>query len=563
MNKNKTARFIGFALVFTMLMTLMIGVSAQDDGVLHVRLGSTDVPTLDPSLATDSDSIQMLRLTYLGLTVLDEATLEVNPGMAQSWEVVDNGDGTFTWTFHLLEGIPWVKYDADAGEVVEVTDENGDVRMVTAGDVVYGWKRTLDPATAGEYAYVLADKVVGGQDFNTGDGGDPDAVAVSAVDDYTLEVVSPVNAIYLPNVYGMWMATPQPAWAIEEFGDFWIEPENFQSYGPYAIKEWNHDESISVIANPFWPGIAASPQPSIPEIQLLFLDNSVGLAEYEAGNIKHTNDLPTTDLARLQADPVLSEQLRILARNSIYYYGFDTREGSAVGNVNLRLALSYAVDRVALVENVVQGGQVPAPFFSSPGLTAAPTVETYPDLGIYDDPDIAREYLAVALEELGLSSVDELEPISILFNTNENHARIAEAIQQMWAETLGIEVQLTNQEFAVYLDSRKDFPVWRAGWGADFPDAHNYLFDVFHSSSTNNDTWWSSDEFDALVEEAALLDDQDARQELYAQAENILVSEDAAIIPIYWASNTFLTSPDVEFTGTNSTTQEFEKWSFK
>jgi oligopeptide transport system substrate-binding protein len=355
------------------------------------------------------------------------------------------------------------------------------------------------------------------------------------------------------------MARPQPQWVIEEFGDFWIEAENYVSYGPFALKEWLHDESYTIIKNPFWPGNEVAPQSAIDEVQFIILDAPTALAEYEAGNMDYIDEVSSADIPRIKADPVLSAEYVEGTQSCTYYYGFGVGV-APMDNVHLRRALSYAVDRQDIVDNVTRSGQSPAPFFSNPSLAAAPLVADYPDLGISYDPDLALEELDLALADMGLSSVDELPAITLLFNTSEGHQRIAEAIQQMWLEDLGIEVQLINQEFGVYLDQRATFPVWRAGWCSDYPDNHNFLFDVFHSSSTNNDTGWSSEAFDALVEEAASLNDTAARIELYAQAETILVHDEAAMIPIYFYSDVELTKPYVERTYSTGGDQRFEKW---
>lgn len=572
---RKYTRFVGLFMLLAMLALVVGMVSAQDDDykIIRTDIGASDVPTLDPALATDSSSIQILNQTYIGLTVLDEETLEVMPGMASEWEVTENEDGTTTYTFTLRDDVPWVRYNADSGEVEQLLDDSGEPRMVTAQDFLYGWQRSLDPRTAGEYAYVLAPQVAGGNEFNTQfadaeEGADvtsmelefgSDILGISAPDATTFVVTTPQFAGYQLNIFGMWMARPQPQWLIEEFGDFWIEPENFAAYGPFTLKERQPDVSITIIKNPFWPGNEVSPQSEIDEVVFFVLDSSVALAQYEAGELDVIDDVDTGSIPRIKADPILSLEYFEGTDLASYYYGFSVNI-EPMDNVHLRRALSFAIDREDIVENVTQSGQLPAPFFSNPGLAAAPTTTTHPDIGISYDPAMAQEELALALEELGLSDVSELPPITLLFNTSEGHQRIAEAIQAMWVEELGIEVQLTNQEFAVYLDQRATFPVWRAGWGADYPDNHNFLFDVFHSSSDNNDTGFVNEEFDALLEEAALLTDQDARRELYAQAEQILVYDEAAIIPIYFYSDPELTKPFVERTFSAVGDQRFENW---
>lgn len=578
MKKSKLFSVLSVVLV----LALLVGVVGAQDGekVIRTEIGASDIPTLDPALATDTSSIQILNQTYPGLTILDEETSEVMPGLATDWEYVENEDGTFTYTFNLRDDVPWVIYNQETGEVEQVLDEEGNPRMVTAQDVLYGWTRSLDPRTAGEYAYVLYPQVVGGEAFNTQFSDEvaaaeeaeeeidvtsleleigPETLGIAAPDDYTFTVTAPTFAGYQTNIYGMWMARPQPQWAIEEHGDFWIEAGNFPSYGPFAVESWEHDVQLTMVKNPFWPGNEVSPQATIDRVVFNVLDASTALAEYEAGNLDVVDDVSTADIPRIKADPVLSQEYYEGTDTASYYYGFSV-DVEPMNSVHLRRALSHAVDRQDIVDNITQGGQVPARIFSNPALAAAPTVEEYPDIGIGYDPEAAQEELALALEELGVSSVDELPPITLLFNESEAHQRIAEAIQQMWAEELGIEVQLTVQDFATYLDTRGTFPVWRAGWGSDYPDAHNFLYDVFHSTSQNNDTGWVNEEFDALLEEAALLTDQQARKDLYAQAEQILVYEDAAIIPIYFYSDPELTKPYVERTYSATGDQRYENW---
>lgn len=570
---KRVTRFLGLLTVMALLVAAF-GVAAQDEEdkkVLRTELGPSDVPTLDPALATDTSSIQVLNETYVGLTVLNEESLEVEPGLASDWEITENEDGTVTYTFNLREEVPWVRYNADSGEVEQVMDADGNPRYVTAQDFEYGWTRTLDPRTAGEYAYVLAPQVTGGNEFNTQEleeaEGDeqpslnigPETLGFEAVDDYTFEVTAPQFRAYHLNIYGMWMARPQPQWIIEETGDFWVEDENFQSYGPYALKEWNHDENLTITKNPFWEGTDSVPEANIDEVVFNFMEASTALAEYEAGNLDRLDTVSNPDIPRIKNDPELSEQYYEGTQAASYYYGFSVGI-EPFTNVHMRRAFSYAIDRVDIVENVTRSGQIPAPIFSNPALAAFPNPENYEDLGIRYDPDKAQEEFEMGMEELGYESVEDIPAITLLFNTSENHRRIAEAIASMWEEELGVSVQLQNQEFGTYLDQRGNFPVYRAGWGADYPDAHNFLFDVFHSSSDVQDTGWTNEEFDSLVEEAAGLEDQQARSDLYAQAENLLVKEEAAIAPIYWYSDTELTKPYVDRTFSRVSHQRFEKW---
>jgi oligopeptide transport system substrate-binding protein len=552
-------RFIGLALLCALLLATIAGVSAQDEPkilVTGLNMVGGDAETIDPSIATTVQDISIIDETFIGLTYLEETRAELQNGIITGYEVSEDG---LTYTFNLIPELPWVRYNADSGAVEQVVDEEGNPRYVTAADVVYGWTRTLDPATAGDYAYVLAPYVVGGVEFNSGEGSAED-LGITAIDDYTLEIQATEPVAFAPNIYGLWMARPQPQWAIEEFGDSWIEPGNYHSYGPFALKEWAHDESITLIKNPFWPGTENIPQPKLDEVVFRFLDDTAQFAEYQAGTMDAVNT-PQTELDRIKADPVFSTEYFTGTEFCTYYYGFNV-EKPPFDNVHIRRAFSYAIDRQSIVDNVLKAGQIPAQWFSRPGLVAAPTPESHPDLGIAFNADMAVEELNAGLEDLGLASASELPAITLAFGNTEAHTQIAQAIQQMWATTLGVEVQLSAMDTTTYFTViGEDAPqVYRAGWCADYPDANNFLYDVFRSDSANNDTNWGNPDFDALIDEARLLTDTAARLELYAQAEDIMIAQDAAVAPIYFYVTRQLTKPYVERTYSIIGQERYEKW---
>ncbi len=553
-NLHKSALLI---VALALMMTFAGGIGAQD-GMKSITTAflSGDVPSIDPSIGTDTSSIAIVLSTYVGLTSQHEVTAELEPGLAHSWEV----DGT-TYTFHLREGIQWVHYDTDAGEVVGITDADGNPRYVNAHDVVYGWGRTLDPETGSDYAYVLADWVAGAAAYNSGEADSFDVVGITALDDYTVQVEAIAANAFVPAIFGMWMAMPQLQEVVEMYGDEWTEAGNYPSFGPFALKEWLHDESITITRNPLWAGTETMPASVVDEVTWLMLEASAQLDAYEAGALDIVTSVPQSALDRIKNDPVLSEELSIGYDTCSYYYGFNTAK-EPMNSVHIRRALSFAIDRQSLVDNVLKAEQIPAQWFARPGLAAAPTLETHPDLGVWFDSEEAQAEMALGLEELGVSDASELPQITMMHNTSEGHANIAQAIQQMWAETLGIDVNIANQEWAVYLATvREDAPqIYRLGWCADYLDAHNYNSDVWRSTSSFNNTNWVSEEYDALVDEAVTLGDTEARRELYAAAENILVYEDAAISPIYWYTNVQMTKPNINRTFSVLFQDRYEKW---
>jgi len=319
-----------------------------------------------------------------------------------------------------------------------------------------------------------------------------------------------------------------------------------------------HEASITIIANPFWPGTPAIPKPKINEVTFYMLDDTPSMANYETGKQDYT-PVPLADIDRVKADPKLSKELVIAPSMCTYYYGFNTKK-KPFDNPKVRLAFSMAVDRQSLVKNVTKGGQEPAQWFARPGLTAAPTIKDYPNLGVKFDAAKAKALLA----EAGYPDGKGLPEITLMYNTHEGHKKIAEAVQQMWKTNLGVEVKVANQEWKVYLKTlQTDAPqVWRLGWCQDYPDANNFTKEVFRTGGHEyKSTNWSNKKFDDLVDKAMVETDLKKRTELYAQAEQILVYEDAAMIPFYWYTRVTLTKPYVKRTFSASAGEErFEKW---
>lgn len=551
-------RLVVLVLIVMLAVPSMTGIATAQDGekTLVTAYGLGDPHSIDPQLGIDTRDITLVTQLFPGLTWLNEVTREVELAMAASYDVSE--DGT-VYTFHLLEDVPWVRYNADSGEVEQIMDADGNPRYVTAGDFVFGWTRALDPATASPGAYMLAPYIVGAAEFNAGEGSAED-LGFQALDDYTLEVTSPEAVGYALGIYGLGLARPVPAWALEESGDVWTEPENIATYGPFALKDWTHDESITFVKNPFWPGSVGVGQAKLDELTVRFMDNPVQLREYEAGNMD-VIFAPISELDRIRADSTLSAELSIVPGLCSQAWGFHTKK-APFDNVHIRRAFTFAVDRQTLVDYVTKGGEIPARWYTPPSISMAPTLEDNPDLGVEYNPELAQEELALGLEEMGLDSADDLPAITVVFGNTETLSLTAQALQVMWEETLGVRVELSGLDTTTYWSTLEEDAgqIFRAGWCPDYNDANNYLRDVMRSDSIYNYGHWENDEFDQLVDEARLLTDPDERRALYAEAEQLMVVEDAGTMPLYWPIAATLTKPYVSRTVSTTGFQAYWKW---
>jgi oligopeptide transport system substrate-binding protein len=559
---KRSVRFSILVVVLLLVFSSLSVVVAQDDyKILYTgrQMGPSDIPTLDPSQASDVPSVSVITELFPEVGRLHEVDVVVQPGMA-TWEVSEDG---LVYTFSILENVSWVQYNADSGEVEQVLDDDGNVRYVTASDFVLGFQRTLDPIVASDYSFVLAPWVVGGADFTNSD---PElseeeraeliaGLQVVAIDDSTLQLTVPRASAVVESVISMWITAAQPGWLLDEVGDFWIEPENMQSYGPYALKDWVHDESLTMIANPFWEGTDSIPAPNIDEVVFLFLDNDPQLASFEAGDLD-VSEVPASAIDRIRSDEYLSSTLHSDFGTCTYYYGFNVTR-APFDDPRAVLAFSLAIDRVAIVENVTRRGETPAGFFTLPNMVAAPQQEDYPDIAVSFQPEEAAALWQEYLDDTGQSASDF--SLSLLHNTSDLHGNIAQAAQQMWLETLGVEVQISSQEFGTYLDLRRDADIYRAGWCFDYPDANNWYFDVFHSAN-DPDNHFNNAEFDAVAEAGAIAATPEERAAIYARAEQLLVRDAASIAPIYFYSTQDLTRPGIERTYSRITRELYEKW---
>lgn len=471
----------------------------------------TEPGSLNPNLATDSTSSSVLLQTFEGLTRIGQDGKPEN-AMASDVQVSDDLQ---TYTFTIRDGAEWT---------------NGD--PVTAQDFEYAWKWALDPMNQAKYAYQLY-YLVNAEAANAGEVS-VDEVGVKAVDEKTLEVQLENPTPYFLELTAFYTYFPVNSKIAKENPEWYTDAgELYTSNGPFKMDSWEHQSEIVLVKNDnYWDADTVK----LDRIELYMIDDAnTELQMYENGELDWAGAplgvLPTEAIPSLQDEgKIITEPIA-----GTYWYKFHT-EKEPLTSVHIRKALAYAIDRKAIVENITKAGQIPAM------AAVPPTMMPGNEEGYFEDGNVelAKEELQKGLDELGLSSVEELPTITISYNTSEAHAKIAQAIQQMWNENLGINTELSNEEWAVYLESvhAGDFQVARLGWLGDFNDPINFL-ELYKELGGNNDTRWHSEEFASLLEQSKTETDPDARMDLLKQAEQIFMDE-MPVSPIYFYTNSWL-----------------------
>lgn len=544
---------------------------------LNINLAA-EPPTLDPSLATDNFSLTVMENLFVGLTRLSVIGDSVEPDLATSWDVSDDG---LTYTFHLRNDAVWVRH----------TDGEGvaQLRPVTAQDVVYGVRRTCDPRTGSEYAYV--DYVVVGcaplnnADVSTLSATDLqamiEAVGVTAPNTATVEFTLTAPAPYFPAIASMWINWPQYHEVIEEAGENWTAPGVIVTNGPYVLTTWHHNDNITVEKNPFWQGWQEA-KGNIDRVEIAMVgDPATAYAMYHTGGLD-TVPVPAPDIPAAMTDASLSDELHHSPAPCTNSIGF-TATKPPMDNILVRKALSAAIDRQSLVDNVLKGGEIPANTFAPAGIfgNAAGDLQIAPwtmpesmgGWGYERALEQARQWLA----EAGYPDGEGFPIITLMHAQVGDSAQVMQAIQAMWEQGLGIEVSIESQEFGVYLTTTSNMsPVderphaFRLIWCADYPDENNWLHEVFNSDEGMNMVSWELDanaplgpdglSYNQLTVAAQQTTDPETRRQLYAAAEKILVNDAAAIAPLNHGVLVEVTKPYLERTFPRMDVPEWRDW---
>ncbi len=471
---------------------------------------------LDPHLATGTTDYNVLSALFEGLVGEHPQDLSPVPGVAQRWEVSPDG---LTYTFHLRAEAMW---------------SNGD--PVTAHDFVASWRRVLTPSLAADYANLLY-VISGAEAYHKGATEDFDSVGATALDDRTLRVDLEYPAPYFLSLLQHWMWYPVHLPSISAVGSpysrstAWARPGVMVSNGPFVLESWRKQERIVVTKNPsYWDA-------AIVRLNAIHFHPFEGVdteeRAFRSGQIHLTDALPISKIEAYRRDH--PELLRIDPYLGTYFFRLNTRV-PFLSDPRVRAALSLSLDREKIVSRVLRDSQL-----ASATLTPAGTNGYQPPAGLEFDLPRGQALLAAA----GFPEGAGAPPIELLFNTSENHRLVAEALQAMWRENLGLQITLHNMENKTVLESRRvgAFEMLRSVWIADYVDPTSFL-DVFRSESGNNYTGWANPDYDRLLFEADRTTDPAARFAVLRQAEEMLLRE-APIIPLYTFTHVFAIDPAV------------------
>lgn len=479
------------------------------------RGNGAEPETLDFHKSSGVPEANIQRDLFEGL-VTESADGKLQPGVAESWETSADGK---TYTFHLRKDVKW-----------------SDGSPLTAADFVYAWRRALAPETASDYAFILW-PVAGAESYSKGETKDPASIAIKAVDPHTLEVQLKAPTAYFLGMLTHHMAYPLPQAALEKFGKDWTKPGNLVSNGAYRLSEWQPQSHIKLEKNSQYRDAANVALDAVKYIPTE--DKNTELKRFRAGELDITDDIPSDQTAWVKEN--LPDAFRNSAYIGTYYYALNLEHPAFKDKPKLRRALSLAIDREILTEKITQSGEIPAYGW-------VPAVEGYIQQTMEEKSldKAARVALAKQLyAESGYTADKPLE-LEILYNTSDNHKKLAVAVAAMWKQTLGVTTQLRNEEWKVYLSSRsqKQFQVIRSGWIGDYNDAYSFLGLFKSDVGEMNPSNYKNPEFDRLMKAAETQADAKLRSEAMAQAERVLLA-DMPIVPVYHYTTQHLVSSKV------------------
>ena len=532
---------------------------------------TADPGTLDPTRlpAGDEAASDIAGMLFTRLTRIDPATGEPRPWLAREWSITANSAITITSlgntppisqtvTFKLRDDIPWVRFNPTTRTVEPVRDDQGQPRKVRAEDVVFAVRRALDPKTGADQASLLFG-VNGARDVRLQAGTPADRVAVRAVDPTTVEFKLSGPGAYLPSVMALPWLAPLPAWAVDPGGAAWTEPDKLVTSGPYALAEWTKGKQVTLLRNPLHPD---KDKVAIERLRFPIVADAGQAYTLFSNGALDSAPVPDRELAGARGNSK-GWTLQSVPTGCTTYIGV-TLDKLPVDQAKVRQALARAIDRKALVEQVIKSG-VPTSHLAPRGVFGA----LAPDQALADfNADDARRLLS----EAGFAEGRGLPPLTLAYNTCDSPAcatnkALAEALRDQWQKTLGIQVQLDSQDWPAYLQRvNRRTPVdqmphlWRMAWCQDYADQHNWLADAFTVNGRASVSRTRPTRFEEVTTQADATADSGRRAELYREAEKTLLVDEARVIPLYYGALNVATQPWLKRQFPLNGGQNFDQW---
>jgi oligopeptide transport system substrate-binding protein len=476
------------------------------------------VNTMDPGISSGGAGLEQMQNMFEGLVYVDQTSGEIKPGQAEKWTISPDG---LVYTFALRPNLKW-----------------SDGQALTAKDFEWAWKRNSDPATKSRYTQVFY-PIKGAEAFNTGKA-KADDMMVKAGDERTLVITLERPAPFFMHLLATWTAYPLRRDTIEQNGDKWTaDAKTYISNGRYKLVEWLPEQRMTVEKNLNYWGENNGPDRIV---WTLYEDPiAKGLAAYEANELDHAQ-IGGADIIRAKGDPTLSKEIKKWERQGSQWIVLDTTN-APLNNVKVRQALTMATDRKKLNEVVLKDAYFTAVSIVAPGVPGQKN-----EYGLTSDPAKAKQLLA----EGGFPD-GKGWPANVKFTYSSSSSEtkaIAEAVQGMWKEALGIDITLEPMEAKAFDDwrrARKDQPFhfYIGGWGSDYEDPNNWYNLLFHSKADFFYTHWKNEEFDKLVDQGLAENDQAKRRAIYEQADKIMNDQAPLLTAYHWARFT-VTKPTVE-----------------
>lgn len=475
--------------------------------------------TIDPNVTSNSFAVPFLVNCFEGLVTYNEKG-EIEPGNAKEWK--PNDDLT-VWTFQLRDGLKW-----------------SDGSALTAKDYVYSALRVLTPETTAQYVNMISDYVVNAQEYYDGKVS-AEEVGIKAVNDTTLEFTLKAPCPYFVDLVSMWVYFPVQEATIAANGDKWVtKADSYVGNGPFKITEMKTGESMTLEKNENYWG---ADDVTLEKLTYRYvLDTSTSLTAYEGGEVDGVRTVPSSDIARLKAEDT---GFKTAPSYGTVYYNFNCSV-APYDNVLVRKALNLAIDRKELINNVAQVDGTAAYSFMAPGyvVDGKDVTEGRSDFELSETADV--EAAKAALAEAGYPNGEGFPVVKLSYYSDDNVKKIAEAIKEMWETNLGIKVEVSSAEWAVFYDAVQsgNYEVAAMGWSADYVNPMSFLPLLYTNDVTNN-AFYSNPEYDALVDQIKVEKDPAKFADLVLQADE-LVSADYPVLGLYYKSNTYLLKDYIE-----------------